>query len=186
MELKEQSLNGVYEIALNPIGDHRGFFMRSYDETFFRKNGLVTKWVQENHSFSANKGTLRGLHFQFPPFAETKVVRCVQGEILDVFVDLRKSSPSFGKWGSVILSPAKNNIMYIPKGFAHGFCTLTDNCHVMYKVDNFYSKEHENGLLWNDNELGIEWPIDSPIISEKDSHNLTLKRFIEEFNAIEV
>lgn len=186
MELRELNLKGVYEINLNPIGDHRGFFMRTYDEIFFDKNGLVTRWVQENHSFSAKKGTLRGLHFQFPPFAETKVVRCVQGEILDVFVDLRKSSSSFGKWGSVILSPAKSNIVYIPKGFAHGFCTLTDNCHVMYKVDNLYSKEHESGLLWNDFEIGIEWPVNSPIISEKDSHNLTLTRFIEKFKAIEV
>lgn len=186
LEIKELSIKGVFEITLDPIIDKRGFFMRTYDEAIFKEHGLVINWVQENHSYSEKMGTLRGLHFQLPPFSETKVVRCTQGEIMDVFVDLRKGSPTFGNWGSVILKSTLNNIVYIPRGFAHGFCTLVDNCHTLYKVDNFYSRKKEYGLLWNDIELGIKWIIDSPIVSEKDSNNLTFLDFIKKFNSIEI
>jgi dTDP-4-dehydrorhamnose 3,5-epimerase len=186
MEIRELDITGVYEIVLKPIGDHRGFFMRTYDESIFRQNGLSTQWVQENHSFSAQKGTIRGLHFQFPPYSETKVVRCVYGEIMDVFVDLRRDSTTFGKWGSLILNPQKQNMVYIPRGFAHGFCTLSENTHILYKVDNVYSRESESGLLWNDDQLNIQWGIGNPIISEKDSKNLTFNEFVKKFKHIEI
>lgn len=186
MEIRELDITGVYEIILKPIGDHRGFFMRTYDESIFGQNGLSTQWVQENHSFSAQKGTIRGLHFQFPPYSETKVVRCVYGEIMDVFVDLRRDSPTFGKWGSIILNPHKQNMAYIPRGFAHGFCTLSENAHILYKVDNVYSRESESGLLWNDEQLKIQWGIENPIISEKDSKNLTFNEFVKKFKHIEI
>ncbi|MEW6506948.1 MAG: dTDP-4-dehydrorhamnose 3,5-epimerase [Bacteroidota bacterium] len=186
MEVKELKLNGVYGIILEPLTDERGFFMRTYDRNIFKESGLNKEWVQENHSMTLNKGTIRGLHFQLPPFAETKLVRCIRGEVLDVFVDLRKDSETFGKWDSVILSEENYKMILIPRGFAHGFYTLTDNCEVTYKVDNYYSPAHEIGLLWNDTDLKIKWPEENPILSEKDKKNLTLKEFMNKFNSIEV
>jgi len=149
------------------------FFVRTYDNNVFNENGLKFDWVQENHSKTVKSGTIRGLHFQLPPFAETKLVRCIRGKILDVFVDLRKNSPTFGKWDSIILSEDNYKMVLIPKGFAHGFLTLTDNCKVIYKVDNYYNPEYECGLIWNDSDLNINWGIDNPILSEKDKKNIT-------------
>ena len=186
MDIKELKLHGVFEITLKPNLDERGFFMRTYDTDFFEKVGLNKKWVQENHSKTNKKGTIRGLHFQLPPFAETKLVRCIRGEILDVFVDLRKDSKTFGKWDSIILSEDNFNMVFIPRGFAHGFCTLTDYCEVVYKVDNYYSPVYERGLLWNDKDLNINWPVKNPFLSDKDKKNMTLKEFIEKYNFIEI
>jgi dTDP-4-dehydrorhamnose 3,5-epimerase len=187
MEISESKLiEGVYEIRLEPRRDERGFFMRVYDEEFFKKAGLHRHWVQENHSRSEKKGVLRGLHFQFPPFAETKLIRCVRGAVYDVFVDLRKGSPAFGKWGSVELSEEKHNMAYIPRGFAHGFCTLSEESEVVYKVDNPYTPEAECGLLWNDPDLAIAWPVTRPVLSEKDAKNLTWKEFIEKNKYIDL
>jgi len=184
MEIIEKTLKGVFEIKLKPIKDKRGFFMRSFDYKVFKNASLKRDWVQENHSKSLGKGIVRGLHFQFPPFAETKLIRVIRGSVFDVFVDLRKNSSTFGKWDSVMLSEDKFNCVYIPKGFAHGFCTLTDICDVVYKVDNYYSSEHECGLLWNDPDLNINWPVDKPILSEKDTKNVTLREFIEKYKYI--
>jgi len=186
MEIVEYKIKGVFEIILEPRIDKRGFFMRTFDSEIFRKAGIDRPWVQENHSYSKERGTLRGLHFQFPPFAETKLVRCTRGTILDVFVDLRQGSPTFGTWDSIELSGENKKMVLIPRGLAHGFCTLTMQCDILYKVDNFYSPEHESGLLWNDPDLGIHWPVADPTISEKDLKNQTLKTFIETHKSLTI
>lgn len=161
--------------------------MRSFDEELFRMAGIGFAWKQENHSRSERAGTIRGLHFQLPPFAETKLVRCIRGAVLDVFVDLRLNSPTFGKWDGLELSETNKKMVLIPRGFAHGFCTLSPESEVLYKVDNVYNREHEGGLLWNDPDLGIEWPlVSSPILSEKDQRNMTFRQFLETHKAIEI
>lgn len=184
MEIIERKLKGVFEITLNPLTDERGFFMRTFDDSLFREAGLKRDWVQENHSHSKKKGIIRGLHFQLPPFAETKLVRCINGAVLDVFVDLRLGSSTFGLWDSIKLSADNKKMIFIPRGFAHGFCTLTDVAEVLYKVDNYYSKQHESGLLWNDVDLMIEWPVSEPTLSEKDNVNLNLQQFINQYKGI--
>lgn len=186
MEITERKIKGVFEIQLQPIRDERGFFMRSYDAGIFEAAGLNRPWAQENHSRSEQKGIIRGLHFQFPPFAETKLVRCVRGAVLDVFVDLRAGSPSFGQWDAIELSETNQKMIFIPRGFAHGFCTLTPESEVLYKVDNTYNREHEGGLLWSDPDIGIDWPVKTPVLSEKDQRNMTLKTFIEQYGSISV
>ena len=186
MEIRERQLKGVFEITLKPHLDGRGFFMRTYDQTLFKEVGLEWNWVQENHSRSEQKGIIRGLHFQLPPYAETKLIRCINGVVLDVFVDLRKNSETFGQWDSIELSAENKKMIFIPRGFAHGFCTLTEISEVIYKVDNYYSPEHEVGLLWNDHDIGIDWPVKNPILSEKDQHNMTLKEFVEKYRGIDV
>ena len=186
MQITERKLKGTFEIKLKPINDPRGFFMRTYDNNFFKEFGLDKKWVQENHSRSEQKGIIRGLHFQLPPYSETKVARCIKGAILDVFVDLRKNSSTFGKWDSIELTEENKKMIYIPKGFAHGFCTLTEISEVVYKVDNFYNKKSEVGLLWNDQNLEIKWPFENPILSEKDKLNLTLEEFIIKYQWVDV
>jgi len=186
MQINELNIPGVFEITLAPIRDDRGFFMRVFDDTIFDQAGINRKWVQENHSRSEKKGVLRGLHFQFPPFTETKLVRCTIGAVFDVFLDLRYGSKAFGKWGSVILSSENKKMVYIPRGFAHGFCTLTEMSEVQYKVDNYYSKENEAGIAWDDPALGIEWPVADPILSEKDQDNMTLQMFVELYKGIEL
>ena len=177
MEIKKRKLSGVYEISLKPNIDSRGFFMRTYDDELFKKFKLNKNWVQENHSRSDKKGIIRGLHIQLPPFSETKMVRCIKGAIYDVIVDLRKDSKTFGQWDAVELSEENKKIIFIPRGFAHGFCTLSDISEVVYKVDNYYSKKHEMGLIWNDKDININWNIKDPILSEKDCKNMTFKEF---------
>ena len=188
MIIKEFGIKGVFEIQIEPILDERGYFVRTFDTNIFSEYGLQTDWVQENHSYSINKNTIRGLHFQFPPFAETKLIRVIKGEIYDVFVDLRKDSSTFGKWDSIILSENNNKMIYIPKGFAHGYCTLTENCEVLYKVDNYYNPHSESGIVWNDETLDIKFPIktNNITISSKDSRLSKLKTFIELFKSIEI
>ena len=186
MEIIKRSIDGVYEVKLSPFLDERGFFMRTFDGVIFSQAGLERPWIQENHSRSKKKGILRGLHFQFPPFAETKLVRCIRGRVLDVFVDLREKSPTFGQWDSVELSEENKTMIFIPRGFAHGFCTLTDESEVLYKVDNLYNPTYEGSLLWNDPEIAIKWPTSNPILSAKDEKNITLKEFVEKFGALKI
>jgi len=186
MEIKQRKFAGVYEISLDPHIDSRGFFMRTYDSNLFKEAGIAREWVQENHSRSGKKGIIRGLHFQVPPFTETKLVRCINGSIWDVFVDLRENSETLGQWDAVELSAENKMMILIPRGFAHGFCTLTDISEVVYKVDNYYSKEHELGILWNDADLGIDWPISNPVLSEKDKSNLTFKEFSLKYKHLKI
>ncbi len=198
MIIKEHKFKDVYEIQLESISDNRGYFKRVYDDLIFKEHEINKKWVQENHSHTIYKDTIRGMHFQFPPYAETKLVRVVNGIIYDVFIDLRKDSNTFGKWDSIILSANNNKMILIPRGFAHGYCTLTNNCDVLYKVDNYYTPTKENGIIWNDNDLNIDWydkcmqfnvrtnKSCKPIISEKDSKLLTLKEFIQEYKYLDV
>jgi len=186
MEVKERKLKGVFEVILNPIVDNRGFFMRTFDDTIFKEFGMDRKWVQENHSRSEEAGIIRGLHFQLPPFSETKLVRCIKGKVLDVFVDLRKGSKTFGEWDSIELTEVNKKMIFIPRGFAHGFCTLTNVSEVIYKVDNFYTPSSELGLLWNDKDINIKWPVKFPVLSNKDSKNLLLKEFIKTHQSIKI
>lgn len=169
MNVIETLLPGVKIIEPNVFGDHRGWFMETYSTEIFKENGIDIKFVQDNQSFSAAKGTLRGLHYQLNPKAQTKLVRCSKGSIFDVAVDIRKGSPTFGKWLGIELSADNKKQLLIPKGFAHGFMTLTDDVEVQYKVDELYAPECDRGIIWNDPVIGIEWPIDiTPVLSAKD------------------
>lgn len=176
MEIKPLRLPGCYEIRLAPQFDKRGYFMRTFDRNIFSQHGLTTDWLQENQSMSLRKWTLRGLHFQKPPHTETKLVRALTGAVLDVFADLRSDSPTFGQWEAVELSAEAFNYVYIPKGFAHGFCSLTENAIVHYHVDACYAPDVEGGIRWDDETLNIKWPLHSPVVSEKDQ---SLGRFVE-------
>ena len=184
MEFVESRLKGVYFVKLRPFEDERGFFMRTYDDNLFEQMNIYNVWRQENHSRSNQKGILRGLHFQLPPHSETKLVRCIHGEVLDAFVDLRDGSPTFGQCDSVLLSAKNMTQVLIPRGFAHGFLTLSDVSEVVYKVDNYYNKANERGLMWNDKDLGINWPISNPMLSEKDKVNLTFQEFKDKLKSI--
>lgn len=157
-------------------GDHRGWFMETYSESKFDELGIQLTFVQDNHSFSATKGTLRGLHYQLNPKAQTKLVRCTRGSIFDVAVDIRKNSPTFGHWFGIELTAENRKQLLIPQGFAHGFLTLTDNVEVQYKVDELYAPDCDRGILWSDPSIGIKWPLDiKPILSEKDKNAQLLK-----------
>lgn len=151
-------------------GDHRGFFSEVYNRKALLEAGIDLDFVQDNHSLSADRGTVRGLHFQSPPFAQDKLVRVVRGAVFDVAVDLRRDSPTYGRHVSATLSAKDWNQLLVPVGFAHGFVTLEDNTEVIYKVSNYYAPEHDHGLRWNDPALGIEWPIreEEAILSAKD------------------
>jgi dTDP-4-dehydrorhamnose 3,5-epimerase len=148
--------------------DGRGFFMETYKFSDFAAFGITARFVQDNHSRS-KKGVLRGLHYQNPPKAQGKLVRVVAGEIFDVAVDIRKGSPTYGRWVGERLSAENKRMLYIPPGFAHGFCVLNEEAEVVYKVTEEYAPEHEAGIIWNDPDIGISWPIANPIISEKDA-----------------
>lgn len=174
MKIIPRQLNGVFEVHLKPHLDARGFFMRTYECKVFQELGIDRDWVEENHSRSEEKGIIRGLHFQHPPYSETKLIRAVVGSVLDVFVDLRPHSATFGQWDSVELSADNKVAVLVPRGFAHGFCTLTDCSEVVYKVDNVYTPSAESGLIWNDPALNIAWPTQSPILSAKDQAWQTL------------
>lgn len=168
LKVIETLLNDVYLLEPKVFGDTRGYFMESYNKKVFTELGLDFDFVQDNQSLSAQVGVIRGLHYQLNPKAQTKLVRVLQGAIYDVVIDIRKSSPTFGKWQGFILSEDNKRQLLVPKGFAHGFCTLVPNTVVAYKVDEYYSPEHDRGILWNDPALGIDWPTSQPILSEKD------------------
>jgi dTDP-4-dehydrorhamnose 3,5-epimerase len=171
---KRLEIPGVVLIEPKVFEDERGFFMETYRVPDFVAAGIKGNFVQENHSRSS-KGVLRGLHYQNPPFAQGKLVRVVRGEIFDVTVDIRKGSPTWGKWVGVILSEENKNLLYFPVGFAHGFCVLSEVAEVIYKVTNVYSAESEAGITWNDEDLNIRWPVKEPILSEKDEKWPALK-----------
>lgn len=168
MKIEPRKLKGVFEITLAPRGDHRGYFMRVWDRQILAEAGLDRPWVQENEAYTKAAHTLRGLHYQRPPSAETKLVRAAAGAIFDVFVDLRRGSPTYGQWDGLELSAEKHNAVLIPRGFAHGYCTLTPDSLVTYKVDSYYAPSLESGVRWNDPAIGIRWPVSDPILSDRD------------------
>lgn len=158
------------------IGDHRGFFSETYNKKALFEAGIDLNFVQDNHSLSAEVGTIRGLHFQSPPFAQDKLVRVVRGAILDVAVDIRVGSPTYGKYACAVITSEEWSQILVPIGFAHGFMTLKPDTEVIYKVTNYYASDHDHGLLWSDPDLGIDWPLDEiePILSDKDKEQPTL------------
>jgi dTDP-4-dehydrorhamnose 3,5-epimerase len=172
MHISDTALPGVKLIQPVRHGDARGYFSEVYREEAFAKHGIDVQFAQENQSLSAAVGVVRGLHFQVAPMAQAKLLRVVGGAILDVAVDIRRDSPTYGKHVAIVLSAAEGNQLYIPEGFAHGFCTLEPNSLVIYKVNRYWSPEHERGLLWNDPALGIDWRLGGkePVLSEKDRH----------------
>jgi len=159
MEIIETKLPGVLVLAPKVHTDHRGFFMESYHRELLRQHGLQFDFVQDNHSLSVQAGTVRGLHYQLAPYAQTKLLRVLSGAIYDVAVDIRRDSPTFGQWVSEILTAENKRQILIPKGFAHGFCTLVADTEILYKVDEYYSAEHDRGIRWNDPAIGIDWPM---------------------------
>ncbi|MDQ0244809.1 dTDP-4-dehydrorhamnose 3,5-epimerase [Bacillus fengqiuensis] len=169
MKLIKTKFADAFLIEPKVFGDHRGFFMESYNQKLFQENGLELNFIQDNHSLSAEAGTLRGLHYQLEPYAQTKLVRVIRGAIYDVILDIRKGSPNFGEWQGFILSEENKRQLLVPKGFAHGFCTIVRNTEVLYKVDNYYSPEHDRGIRWDDPDLNIDWPVAAPVLSEKDA-----------------
>jgi dTDP-4-dehydrorhamnose 3,5-epimerase len=168
MKAIKTELDGVLIIEPDVFGDHRGWFMESWSKKKYEELGINVDFVQDNQSFTAKKGTLRGLHFQMDPMAQSKLVRVVKGAVLDVAVDIRKNSPTYLKWVSVELSAENKRQFFIPQGFAHGFVTLTDDVEFVYKCDNYYSKECDRSIKFDDPAIGVEWGIDDPIISQKD------------------
>lgn len=170
MRIEPAPLEGAATIELDLRGDERGFFARMYCEKEFAVAGLETRFVQANNSSNAQRGTLRGLHYQLPPDTEVKLVRCIRGALWDVIVDVRPGSPSFGRWFGAELTAQNRRMMYVPRGFAHGFITLTDDSELIYFVSDFYEPKQERGLRWNDPKIAIDWPIAPSVISEKDAN----------------
>lgn len=174
MELIKTEIEGVYILEPKVFGDNRGYFMETYNENEFKRLGLNYNFVQDNQSRS-KKGVLRGLHFQ-KTYPQAKLVRVLEGEVFDVAVDLRKDSPTYGKWVGVILSEENKRQFMIPRGFAHGFVVLSETATFTYKCDEFYHPEDEGGIMWNDKDVGIIWPMDyEPLLSEKDKLHPSLK-----------
>lgn len=169
MHFVETKLSGAYTVELEPIKDNRGFFARGWCKEEFEAHGLKADLCQCNLSGNERKGTLRGMHYQKPPYAETKYIRCIRGSVYDVIIDLRKNSPTYKQWNGVLLT-AENRIgYYVPEGFAHGYVTLEDDSEVLYLTTEYYNHEMEDAVRWNDPAFGIEWPkMDEYIISEKD------------------
>ncbi len=174
-EFKKYNISDVKLIIPKVFNDERGFFLESYKKSDFVNNGIKDEFNQDNHSKST-KGVLRGLHYQAAPKGQAKIVRCIRGAIFDVAVDIRKNSPTFGKWIGEKLTEENKHMLYIPEGFAHGFIVLSDEAELNYKASNEYSKEHDRGILWNDPDININWGIDYiPLISEKDRNQPRLK-----------
>ena len=169
MQIEPTALPDVLILTPRRFGDARGWFMETWNADRLAEAGLDLPWVQDNHSLSAAKGTLRGLHFQAPPRAQDKLVRCSRGAIRDVAVDIRKGSPTYGQWVAVDLSAENGRQLLVPKGFLHGFVTLTDDTEVQYKCSDFYSPEHDRSVRWDDPAFGVDWGVATPILSEKDA-----------------
>jgi dTDP-4-dehydrorhamnose 3,5-epimerase len=176
MQITDTTLPEVKLIQPVRHGDSRGFFAEIFRADALAAHGIDSGFVQENHSLSSTPGVVRGLHFQLAPMAQAKLLRVVAGAILDVAVDIRQGSPNYGKHVAVVLSAAEGNQLYVPEGFAHGFCTLEPNSELVYKVNQYYSPKHDRGLLWDDPALDIDWRLggQEPVLSDKDKHHPTL------------
>lgn len=179
MNIVETKLKGVFIIEPQVFGDNRGWFMETWSKVKMEGAGLNFDFVQDNHSYSAQKGTLRGLHYQLNPMSQAKIVRCTRGTILDVAVDIRKNSPQFAQWTSAILSAENKKQFLIPRGFAHGFLTLSDDVEIQYKADNYYAPHLDGNIRWDDPQIKIDWPFEPSILSDKDKNAPTLADRIE-------
>jgi dTDP-4-dehydrorhamnose 3,5-epimerase len=183
MEIKATDLPGLFLLKPRRFTDSRGYFVETYNQRALAVASVSMQFVQDNLSFSAKASTIRGLHFQLPPAAQTKLVRAARGRVFDVAVDLRQGSPTFGRWFGATLTAEGGEQLLIPRGFAHAFCTLEDNCEVAYKTDDFYAPKSDSGLIWNDPDLGIDWPIaaNSVILSDKDMKLGLFRDFVSPF-----
>lgn len=179
MQVTKTDLEGVLILEPRVFGDARGWFMETWSARKFETAGLNFEFVQDNQSYSAHKGTLRGLHYQTAPFAQAKLVRCTRGKLLDVAVDIREGSETFAKWVAVELTAENKKQLLIPRGFAHGFLTLTDDVEIQYKADNFYAPNCDGNIRWDDSEIKIEWPFAPTILADKDAKAPTLRERLE-------
>ncbi len=179
MKIIPSEIPDVLIIEPKVFEDQRGFFFESYNQQLYQKAGIKTEFVQDNHSQSI-KNTLRGLHYQINP-GQDKLVRVVVGEVFDVAVDIRFGSPTFGQWVSIHLSAANKRQVFIPRGFAHGFCVTSDIAEFEYKCSHFYSQQDERGILWNDTDLNIKWPVKNPLLSDKDRQNTPFRKISHDF-----
>jgi len=168
MKFHELEIKGVFLIEIEKIYDERGFFARTWDKEKFLDNNLNSDLVQCNISFNSKKGTIRGMHFQSHPYEEAKIIQCLRGKVFEVFVDLRKDSKTFKKWGSVELNDENNFELYVPEGFALGFQTLEDNTELLYQISEYYMPQNSEGFRWNDPGFNIKWPLTTTVISKKD------------------
>ena len=175
MKLSETKLQGVYVIKIEKLEDERGFFARTWDKEFFKSNGLNTDLVQCNISFNKKKGTVRGLHYQIPPYEEAKLVRCTHGKVFEAVIDLRKNSKTFLQWDDVELDSKDYKMLFVPEGFALGLQTLEDNTEVHYQMSQSYNPKYSRGIAWNDKTLKIAWPLKPSVISENDANLKTLQ-----------
>ena len=176
MKITETKLKGCYLIEGSLYGDHRGYFIETYNKRLFEENNIFIDFVQDNQSLSINKGTIRGIHLQNNPMSQAKLVSCTQGSVFDVAVDLRRDSKTYGQWVGFGLSAENHLQLLIPRGFGHAFQTLTNDVIFQYKVDNYYSKEDERSIIYNDPDISIEWPIKEVILSDKDKNAKVLKK----------
>jgi dTDP-4-dehydrorhamnose 3,5-epimerase len=168
MKFTKTGIEGLWIVSPVVHGDGRGFFLESFSAREFESQGIAAHFVQDNHSRSTQAGVLRGMHFQRPPFAQSKFVRVTRGSVYDVVVDLRKGSATYGQWRGFTLSDENKEMLFIPKGLAHGYCTLSAESDFFYKVDAFYSPQHDAGIRFDDPAIGIQWPVPDPVLSEKD------------------
>ena len=183
MILEETKLSGSYLITVDPLTDERGWFARTYDKDEFNNIGFKGEWVQLNHSYTNKKGTVRGMHYQLPPFAEVKLVTCIAGAVFDVIIDLRKKSETFLHWIGFELSAENKKMIYIPEGFAHGFQTLSDNCELIYHHSQFYKPEFETGIKYDDPMININWADEVTNISNRDEKHPFLSKNFEGINS---
>ena len=179
MQVTKTDLEGVLILEPRVFGDARGWFMETWSARKFEAAGLIFNFVQDNQSYSAHKGTLRGLHYQTAPFAQAKLVRCTRGKLLDVAVDIREGSETFAKWVAVELTAENKKQLLIPRGFAHGFLTLTDDVEIQYKADNFYAPACDGNIRWDDAEIKIDWPFEPTILADKDAKAPMLRERLE-------
>lgn len=185
MNIVEKKIKGVFEITLTMLNDDNGFFARSYDTKIFEYFGLNRKWINEYIYRNEKRGTVRGIYFQFPPYNEAKLIRCTRGAVFLVFLDLRKDSSTFAKWDSVDLSEQNKKMLFLPRGFALGSCSLSEISEYTYKSDNYYSRDHESGIVWNDPNLAIKWPVPDITVSQRDSALMQLNDFINKYRFFE-
>jgi dTDP-4-dehydrorhamnose 3,5-epimerase len=183
MNVSQTKLEGVLVIEPKKFGDERGFFSEVFRESILSDYGFDRAFIQDNHAFSQQKGVLRGLHYQSPPFAQDKLVRVTRGAILDVAVDIREGSPTYGEWVSEVISAENWKQILVPRGFAHGYVTLKENTEVLYKVTEYYAPQADKGLMWNDSTLAIDWQLGEmePILSQKDKEHPLFNEFKTEF-----